>query len=109
MPVEVIVLALGTLLGIGGIILAGQRMQYRHKERLVSQTDPDAVKQLREVVQDLCCETAQGGRPGPAGGSAEPAGFILRLRRTPGIHGAPVVEAEDRRTQRRLTGDQGAL
>ena len=53
MPVEVIVLALGTLLGIGGIILAGQRMQYRHKERLVSQTDPDAVKQLREVVQDL--------------------------------------------------------
>jgi chaperonin cofactor prefoldin len=53
MPVEVIVLALGTLLGIGGIILAGQRMQYRHKERLVSQTDPDAVKQLREVVRDL--------------------------------------------------------
>jgi len=53
MPVEVIVLILGTLLGIGGIILAGQRMQYRHKERLVSQTDPDAVKQLREVVQDL--------------------------------------------------------
>jgi chaperonin cofactor prefoldin len=53
MPVEVIVLALGTLLGIGGIILAGQRMQYRHKERLVSQTDPEAVKQLREVVQDL--------------------------------------------------------
>ena len=36
MPVEVIVLALGTLLGIGGIILAGQRMQYRHKERLLS-------------------------------------------------------------------------
>ena len=97
MPVEVIVLILGTLLGIGGIILAGQRMQYRHKERLVSQTDPEAVKQLR------------GGRPGPAGGSAEPAGFILRLRRTPGIHGASVVEAEDRRTQRRLTGDQGAL
>jgi chaperonin cofactor prefoldin len=53
MPVEVIVLALGTLLGVGGIILAGQRMQYRHKERLVSQTDPEAVKQLREVVQDL--------------------------------------------------------
>lgn len=53
MPVEVIVLALGTLLGIGGIILAGQRMQYRHKERLVSQTDPDAVEQLREVVRDL--------------------------------------------------------
>jgi len=53
MPVEVIVLALGTLLGIGGIILAGQRMQYRHKERLESQTDPEAVKQLREVVQDL--------------------------------------------------------
>jgi chaperonin cofactor prefoldin len=53
MPGEVIVLILGTLLGIGGIILAGQRMQYRHKERLVSQTDPEAVKQLREVVQDL--------------------------------------------------------
>jgi hypothetical protein len=53
MPVEVIVLALGTLLGVGGIILAGQRMQYRHKERLVSQTDPEAVKQLRDVVQDL--------------------------------------------------------
>ena len=88
MPVEVIVLALGTLLGIGGIILAGQRMQYRHKERLESQTDPEAVKHT------------QGGRQGPAGGSAEPAGLILRLRRTPRIHGAPVVEAEVRRVQR---------
>ena len=53
MPVEVIALFFGTLLSIGGILLAGQRMQYRHKERLVSQPDPDAVKQLREVVQDL--------------------------------------------------------
>ncbi len=53
MPVEVIVLFFGSLFGIGGIILAGQRMQYRHKERLVSQTDPEAVNQLRAEVHEL--------------------------------------------------------
>jgi hypothetical protein len=45
MPVEVIVLFFGSLFGIGGIILAGQRIQYRHKERLLSKprtADPNA-------------------------------------------------------------------
>ncbi len=53
MPVEVIVLVLGTLLGIGGIILAGQRMQYRHKERLQERADPAAITELTEAVRDL--------------------------------------------------------
>ncbi len=45
MPVEVIVLFFGSLFGIGGIILAGQRIKYRHKERLLSKprtADPNA-------------------------------------------------------------------
>jgi hypothetical protein len=53
LPPEVLLLFFGSLFGIGGIILAGQRMQYRHKERLQKGADPEAVKQLTEVVQEL--------------------------------------------------------
>lgn len=53
MPPEILLLIFGSLFGIGGIILAGQRMQYRHKERLQQGSDPEAVKELREAVRDL--------------------------------------------------------
>ena len=53
MPPEVILVFFGTLFGIGGIILAGQRMQYRHKERLYRGGDTEAVLELRQTVERL--------------------------------------------------------
>ena len=53
MPPEVLLLFFGSLFGIGGIILVGQRMQYRHKERLGDGADPEAVKQLTDAVREL--------------------------------------------------------
>jgi hypothetical protein len=53
LPPEILLLFFGSLFGIGGIILAGQRMQYRHKERLQEGADPEAVKQLTDAVRDL--------------------------------------------------------
>ena len=53
MPPEILVLIFGILFGIGGSILLGQRMQYRHKERLQERADPAALTELTEAVRDL--------------------------------------------------------
>ena len=53
MPPEILVLIFGILFGIGGTILLGQRMQYRHEERLQEGADGEAVKQLTEAVRGL--------------------------------------------------------
>ncbi|MCK5488628.1 MAG: hypothetical protein KAI98_01495 [Gemmatimonadetes bacterium] len=53
MPPEILVLIFGILFGIGGSILLGQRMQYRHKERLQERADPAAMTELTEAVRDL--------------------------------------------------------
>lgn len=50
---EVLVLIFGTLFGIGGAILLGQRMHYRHEERLEEGADGEAVKQLTDAVRGL--------------------------------------------------------
>jgi len=53
LPPEILVLIFGSLFGVGGIILAGKRMQYRHSERLQEGTNPEAVKQLADAVREL--------------------------------------------------------
>jgi len=53
LPPEILVLIFGILFGIGGSILLGQRMQYRHKERLQERADPAALTELTEAVRDL--------------------------------------------------------
>ena len=53
MPPEILVLIFGILFGIGGSILIGQRMQYRHKERLQEGADPAALTELTEAVRNL--------------------------------------------------------
>lgn len=53
MPPEILLLIFGSLFGIGGIVLTGRRMHYRHTERLQQGSDPEAIKELREVVRDL--------------------------------------------------------
>jgi len=53
LPPEILVLIFGILFGIGGSILLGQRMQYRHKERLQERADPAAMTELTEAVRDL--------------------------------------------------------
>jgi hypothetical protein len=53
MPPEVILVFFGTLLGFGSIILLGQRMQYRHKERLLEAGDSGEVRELRRAVEEL--------------------------------------------------------
>lgn len=53
MPPEILVLIFGVLFGIGGTILLGQRMQYRHEERLREGADGEAVKQLIDAVRGL--------------------------------------------------------
>jgi hypothetical protein len=61
MPIEVLLLFFGGIVGIGGIILVGQRMQYRH---LQGGTGPeegmaDALDSLRDEVRLLHDEVAQ--------------------------------------------------
>ena len=53
MPPEVLVLIFGSLFGIGGSILLGYRMHYRHVERLNSGGSEEDVGELREAVADL--------------------------------------------------------
>jgi len=53
LPPEILVLIFGSLFGIGATILIGQRMQYRHKERLLEGADGEAVKQLTDAVRGL--------------------------------------------------------
>ena len=53
MPLEVLFLIFGMVFGIGGIILLGYRMHYRHEERLQQAEDPGEVLELRQAVEDL--------------------------------------------------------
>ena len=53
MPFEVLILVLGIVFGIGGIILLGYRMHYRHEERLQQGGDPGEVQALRMAVEEL--------------------------------------------------------
>ncbi len=53
MPLEVIFLVLGIVFGVGGIILLGYRMHYRHEERLQQAEDPGEVRELRQAVEEL--------------------------------------------------------
>lgn len=52
MPTEILVLIFGSLFGIGGTVLLGKRMHYRHKERL-QEGDGEAMKQLTDAVRGL--------------------------------------------------------
>jgi len=52
-PPEILVLIFGILFGIGGSILIGQRMQYRHKERLQESANPAALTELTEAIRGL--------------------------------------------------------
>ena len=53
MPFEVIFLVLGIVFGVGGIILLGYRMHYRHEERLHQAGDPGELRELRQSVEEL--------------------------------------------------------
>ena len=53
MPPEVLVLIFGILFSIGGSILIGYRMYYRHMERLNSGGSDEDVSELRKTVADL--------------------------------------------------------
>jgi hypothetical protein len=81
MPGEVLVLFFGSLFGIGGILLGGQWLKYRHLERqhrpedlarLTEQIDAlsDDVRALGDKVLELDerVEFAERMLPGPRGG-----------------------------------------
>lgn len=53
MPPEVFVLIFGILFVIGGSILIGYRMHYRHMERLNSGGSDEDVGELRKAVAEL--------------------------------------------------------
>ena len=61
MPIEVLLLFFGGLFGIGGIILVGQRMQYRHLQGGAGPEEgmADALDSLRDEVRLLHDEVAQ--------------------------------------------------
>ena len=56
MPPEVILFLCILLFGIAGTILFGQRMQYRHEERLEKAGDPEALERLERAVEELQAE-----------------------------------------------------
>lgn len=58
MPPEVIFVFIIILFGMAGTILIGQRMQYRHRERLEAGGDPEALGELRAAVERLQAEVA---------------------------------------------------
>jgi hypothetical protein len=50
MPFEVLILFFGSLFGIGGILLGGQWLKYRHLER---ERRPEDTERLVELVESL--------------------------------------------------------
>jgi len=68
MPPEVVLVIFAGIFGLGGTILMGQRMYYRHTERLQTGAagDSENVQELRGMVEELQDEV-QALQKGAAG------------------------------------------
>ncbi len=84
MPPEVVLVIFAGIFGLGGTILMGQRMYYRHTERLQTggAGDSENAQELRAVVEDLQNEVEALQRN--AAGFDERLEFTERLLAKPG-------------------------